>query len=91
MHSFARHQILGLHVDADLHRGPEHAIDRRPQHDQFSNVHRMQELKTVDRSGDHGFSGVPHGCHGRGDVDQMHDDAAEHVAKSVGVVGKSQL
>ena len=91
MQPLAGDKFFGDDADAHLHGCVEYAVDRGAEHDQLADVNRVQEVKAVDRSGDDRPAGVAHGGHGRGEIDQVHDLAAQHVAQTVGIVGKRQL
>ncbi len=51
----------------------------------------MQELKAIHRSGHHRLPRVAHGGHGGGDIDQVHDGAAENIAEGIVVIGEREL
>jgi hypothetical protein len=51
----------------------------------------MKEIKAVDRSGDDGPAGVTQRDHGAGQIHEVHDFSAKHVAQAVGVIGESEF
>jgi len=84
-------EILGDDFDADFHRCVECPVHRGSQDDQFSAVDRVKELKAVDGNRDYGKSRMANGGHGSGQIDQMHDFAAENISQKVNVVGKREF
>ena len=69
----------------------KHAIHGRAQDDQLADADRVEKMQAIHGSGDHGPPGVAHSRHGAGQIDQVHDLAAEDVAQAVGIVGQRQL
>ena len=58
---------------------------------QLADADGVKEVKAIDGSGDDGVAGMAHGGHGAGEVDEVHDFAAEDGAEAVGVVGKGEF
>ena len=87
----ARERALREDVDLDLQRRPEHRGDLRPQDDQVADLDRVQELQPVDGGGDDAAARVAMTGNRAGDVDEVHDGAAEHEPERVRVVRQHHL
>ncbi len=72
----AGEQVFGDHAHAHFERAVKNAIHRRAQHDELSEVHRVQEVEAIHRRGDHAAARVPHRSHGAGQIHQVHHLAA---------------
>ena len=57
----------------------------------MSDAHRVKEVEAVDRRGDAGLPCMANGGHCGGEVDKMHDFAAENVAEGVGFCWQRKL
>ena len=62
------------------------AVTRASQDDQVADLDRMEELQAVDRRRHEQAAGVPVAGDRAGDVDEVHDRAAEDEPERVGVV-----
>ncbi len=51
----------------------------------------MNEIHMIDRRRDHDVTAMPGGRDGAGEIDDVHDFAAEQIAEPVGVVGQSEF
>src|SRR5206468_5433716 len=69
----------------------EDARDVRLQDDQVADLDRVEELQIVDRRRHQQAAGVAVARDGAGDVDEVHDGAAQDEAKRVGVVWQYHL
>ena len=76
---------------ADFHRGSERAVDAGLEDEQIADVYGLDEVDVVHRGGDHVGTRVAVGGHGAGEVDEVHQAAAEQVAEGVGIVGQNDL
>ena len=54
-------------------------------------MHRLDEVDVVHGRGDHVGARVPVGGHGAGQIDEVHQPAAQQIAQGVGVVGQNDL
>ena len=59
--------------------------------DELADLDRVNKLHLIDGGGDHGVAGVTHGGDCSGQIDQVHDFAAEEVAERVGIVGQGEF
>ena len=80
-----------MHLDADLHRSMEDPVDRRPQHDQFSNCDGFTKVHVIKRRRHDELATVARGRDRSGDIHKVHQLAAKQVPQAVGIVGKRQL
>jgi hypothetical protein len=69
----------------------EGAVHARLQNDQLADANRVAEIQVIDRSRNDVAAAVPVRGNGSGDIDQVHDAAAENVAEHVGILGKNEL
>src|SRR2546426_8578891 len=76
-------QEIVLHDDLDpnLHGSGEDAIHRRAQNDQIADVHWSPEIQMVNRGGDHIMTRMPMGGECTGEVNPVHQAAAEQRAQ----------
>ena len=77
--------------DADFHGSGKGAVDAGLEGEQVAEVHRLDEVDVVHGGGDDVGARVTIGGHGAGEVDEVHEAAAEQVAQGVGVVGQDDL
>ena len=87
----AGQNLLRKHVHLHFERRRERAGDARLQDDQVADLDRVEELEVVDGGGDQQRAGVAVAGDGAGDVDQVHDGAAQDEPERVGVVGQHDL
>ena len=84
--------LFGEHVHFHFQRGlPERGGDARLQDDQVADLDRVQELQSIDGRRHQQAARVPVTRDGPGDVDQVHDRAAQDEAQRIGVVGQDHL
>ena len=67
------------------------AVTRAFEDDQVADLDRMEELQAVDGGGHQQAAGVTVAGDGAGDVDQVHDGAAEDEPERVRVVRQDDL
>jgi hypothetical protein len=85
-----RNQVLRLDADADFHRCAADVVDARLEHDEVAQVDGLAKVDAVDGSSHARGPCVTDRGNGRRLVHERHDDAAEHVAQVVGVLGKHE-
>ena len=84
-------EILGFDSDADLHRSASDVIHAALHDDEIAEVNRLTKIDSVDGCGDAGTPRVPDRADcGRG-VHHCENDAPEHQAEIVRVLGQHQL
>src|SRR6201998_1551580 len=84
-------RIFDPDFDADFERGIEGAVDAGLENEQIADVHRLDEVDVIHCRGDAMSAGVVIGGEWAGQVDEVHQAAAEEVAQGVGVVGQDDL
>src|SRR5262249_31886934 len=84
-------RFLGEDIDLHLERRGEDAGDARLQDDEVADLDRVQELQIVDGGRNEQRARVAVAGDGAGDVDEVHDRAAEDVAERVRVVRQHDL
>ena len=87
----AGQRLLREHLDLDFERRAPRGGDARLEDDQVADLDRVQELQAVDRGGDEQAARVAVAGDGAGDVDEVHDRAAEDEPERVGVVRQDDL
>jgi len=78
-------------IHFDFQRRVEGGGDARFQDDDVAYLDRMEELQAIDRGGDDACARVAIRRHGAGDVDEMHDRAAQHEPEGVRIVRQHDL
>ena len=84
-------RIFDPDLDADFERGVEGAIDAGLENEQIADVHGLDEVDVIHGRGDDVGARVAIGGDGAGEVDEVHEAAAEQIAEGVGVVGEDDL
>ena len=84
-------RVFSPHLDAHFHRSGEGAVDAGLEGEQIAEVHRLDEVDVVHGRGDDVGARVAIGGHGAGEIDKVHQAAAEQIAQSIGVVGQDNL
>ena len=79
---------LDPYLDADFERCVEGAIDAGFENEQIADMDGLDEVDVIHGGGDDMGAGVAIGGHGAGQVDEVHETAAEEIAERVGVVGR---
>jgi hypothetical protein len=87
----ARQRFLREHLDLHFQRCREGAGHPGPEDDQVPHLDRVQELQPVNGRRDQQASRMAMAGNRPGDVDQMHDRAAQNEAKRVGVIRQDHL
>jgi hypothetical protein len=88
---FPGEEVLSLHPDPDLHRGPAHIVHPGFAGDHFTRENGLFEIHPIEGDGDTGDTGVPHGGDPRRSVDHGQNHATEHMPVVVHLVGHHQL
>ena len=76
---------------ADFNRRVEGAIDAGLENEQIADVYGLDEVDVIHGRGDNVGARVAIGGDGAGEIDEVHESAAQQVAKRVGVVGEDDL
>ena len=87
----AGQRFLREHIHLHFERRRERAGHARLQDDQVADLDRVEELEVVDGRRHQQRAGVAMAGDGAGDVDQVHDGAAEDEPERVRVVGEHDL
>ncbi len=87
----ARERLLGKHRHFDFQRRREHRRDACLQHDEIADLDRIEKLEAVDRRRHDQFVRVTERGDRGGDIDEVHDGAAEHESHRVCVVRQHDL
>ena len=88
---YAGQRLLREHLDFHLERRAPDGCHARLEDDQVADLDRMQELQAVDGRGHEQAAGVAMARDGAGDVDEVHDRAAQDEAERVRVVRQHDL
>jgi hypothetical protein len=84
-------RIFDPDFNAHFKRCIESTVDAGLEDEQIADVHGLDEVDVIHGRGDNMCARMAVGGDGPGDVDEMHETAAEQVAKSVGVIGENDL
>jgi hypothetical protein len=84
-------RILDPDLNAYFKRCIESTVDTGLEYEQVADVDGLDEVDVIHGRGDDVGARVAVGRDGAGDIDEMHETAAEQVAESVGVIGKDDL
>ena len=82
---------LGVHLDLHFERRGEGCGDPGVEDDQVADLDRMEELQPIHGGSDHWCSRVPVRGNRTGDVDQVHDGAAEDEPQRVRIIRQHHL
>ena len=91
MTEFLLADVFDHALDADFHGGSEGPVDAGLEDEEVADFYRSDEIEMVHGSSDDGGAGVTAGGHGSGEIDELHEAAAEEVAEGVGVAGEDDL
>jgi hypothetical protein len=78
-------------LDADLHGSLKDAIHGGAEDDQIADLDRDEEIHVIDRGGDGITARVAVGGERSGEIDPVHETAAQQVVQGIGIVGKNNL